>query len=310
MAGRPSANCQLPTAFSIPQQIRNLDKELPSIVQEAILRAKQVSVRVELKRPVEVLQVAVVADVDGCPRMQEVSQQDVRVKALRGLQRGQLRVREHRAVLPDDAQRQFARELVVPLRADNVVVENVRVRELIAQPGEQIGIVDRQPAKWLNGRHDLSIAGFREHGRTDRGIVIRVGAEADFPLRTQLLEEVGKEEAARVVVSIVFVRGKRVEVHRAQPLVPEVAEAAEVGLSTEHEAVIRVGEPFQARSAVVPVVDREQRRSMPQQVFALRTKTVLREVAEAANVRPPKESGVGLEICGRVLIKRVELHPS
>src|SRR5262249_25623897 len=81
----------------------------------------------------------------------------------------------------------------------------------------------------------------------------------------------------------------------------------EVILPRENEAVVDVAEPLQARALVIPVVDGEQRRAVPLQLFSLPPETVQQELAVAANVWPAKEAGLGLKILGGVLIQDIEL---
>ena len=59
---------------------------------------------------------------------------------------------------------------------------------------------------------------------------------------------------------------------------------------------------------MVPVIDGENARSVPLQDLPLAPKPVLGEVAESPDVRTPKESSVGLEILGRVLVHAVEFQ--
>ena len=192
--------------------------------------------------------------------------------------------------MPNDAQRQLSRELVVPFRPDDVIIKDVRVGELIAQPGEQVGVIDREPSNRPDRRRDLRIARFRQHRRASRGIVICVGAKTNFSFGAHLLEKIRKEETTLVVVRVVLVLRERIEIDRAEPFVAQIPKAAEAGLTAKYEAVICVGKPFEPRTTVVPVIDRENRWPMPEQARPFRSNSVLREVAEAANVRTAKES--------------------
>src|SRR5690349_878529 len=98
-----------------------------------------------------------------------------------------------------------------------------------------------------------------------------------------------------MVVSIVAIIGKSAEVGGAKTLVAEIAEEAEKYLALKLETVIGVGKPFQTRALVVPVVDGEEARAMPNEMLAFGTKAVESKLAEPANVGAAKETGLGLE---------------
>src|SRR5215469_7902152 len=78
---------------------------------------------------VEILEVAVVANIDRCAGMDEIGDQEVGVELLGGGQVGVGRAnarrgREQPVVLQDEAQRQLRRELPIPLAAEDMVVED------------------------------------------------------------------------------------------------------------------------------------------------------------------------------------------
>lgn len=72
-------------ASSVPKQVRNLHEYLPPIVEKTTLRSQEVSIRVKLKRAIQVLQVAVVPYIYRRTRVQKISQQNVRIETLDAL---------------------------------------------------------------------------------------------------------------------------------------------------------------------------------------------------------------------------------
>jgi hypothetical protein len=72
----------------IAKQIGYLYEKLPAVVQVAALRVQQVSILVQSQRPIQILQIAVVAYINRSSRMGKVSQQHIRVYVLDVLQRG------------------------------------------------------------------------------------------------------------------------------------------------------------------------------------------------------------------------------
>ena len=77
----------------------------------------------------EVLQIAVVADINRRSRMHQVGEQNVAIEYLGVLQRGQGGIGERSGVLPDDPQREFLGELVVP--SDRVWTSDGDLEKLI-----------------------------------------------------------------------------------------------------------------------------------------------------------------------------------
>src|SRR5258708_27440316 len=76
---------------SIPEQIRHLHKEYPAIVDERTAGAQK-AVRGVGEGAIEVLHIAVVADVNRRPGMHQVSEKNVSVEVLGVLQGGQGRI--------------------------------------------------------------------------------------------------------------------------------------------------------------------------------------------------------------------------
>src|ERR1022692_2445057 len=106
---------------SVLKQVRDLHKNLTSVVQEMTRQAGEIAERIDRWRAGQVLQIAVVSDIDRRSGMHEISQQNIGVELLRRRQRTQPILREGRVVvgqnsvvLPNDAQRQLSGELVIP----------------------------------------------------------------------------------------------------------------------------------------------------------------------------------------------------
>lgn len=141
-----------------------------------------------------------------------------------------------------------------------------------------------------------------------RSIEVRVGAPANLTVQRDLLEEGRLEEETRMMVSIVAITRKDAEVDWAKAFVAEIAKEAEKYLALKLKTVVGVGKPFKTRALVVPVVDGKESWPMPDEMLAFRTKAVENELAEAADVGAAKETGLGLESLGSVLIQSVVLH--
>ena len=71
---------------------------------------------------IDVLKIAVVADVYGGSGMHQIREEHIEVQILYCLQIGVSGIGEQAVVLRDEAQRKFLSELVVPLRPDDVIV--------------------------------------------------------------------------------------------------------------------------------------------------------------------------------------------
>ncbi len=133
------------------QQVRNFDKEFTIVVDEAVAGAEQVRIGAQLQHAVEVLQVAVVSHIDGCAGMDEVADEEVGVQVFGVRQRSPCRIANQRVVLQDDAGRQLAGELVIPLAADDVIIEGGGAGAHATQPEEQVRVVNLQPVHRMQG---------------------------------------------------------------------------------------------------------------------------------------------------------------
>src|ERR1700676_4763942 len=121
---------------SKPEQIRQFHEKLPAVVDVALRRIQSRHPRrIRHKVWIQILEVAVVADINRSPRMHQISEQEVGVELLL---RGQVgvwikagartrqvkllarRVRQNCVVLENHSQRKLRGELPVPLAAHNV----------------------------------------------------------------------------------------------------------------------------------------------------------------------------------------------
>ena len=137
---------------------------------------------------IEVLQIAVVADINRRSRMQQVGEQNVAIEYLGVLQRGQGGIGERSGVLPDDPQREFFGELVVPLGTDDVVVKDVQIRVVVEQASQQIGVFNREPLQGTDGRTQRDAHEIRQHGRPNTRNKVRGRSQVHFAIDFQPFE--------------------------------------------------------------------------------------------------------------------------
>src|SRR5207245_2339288 len=227
--------------------------------------------------------------------MEKIGEKQVGVEVFGGLERSEILIGQNCRVLPDEAKGEFACELVVPFRADDVIIEDAGTLVEAAQAGEQVGVINGQFSRGAQREINLRVAGVCENRRTKRGVEVGVRSPANLAVQGDLLEKSGLKEETGMTVSVVAIIRKSAEVGGAKALVAEIAEEAEKGLALKLETVIGIGKPFETRALVVPVVDGEEARSMPDEVLAFGTKAVESELAESANVGAAKETGLGLK---------------
>ncbi len=150
--------------FSKPKQVRNFHEELPAVVDEGVSRADQVSVEVKSQIVIQVLQVAVIADIHCSAGVDEIRDKKIRIQVLCSGQAGEGRISEYGGILHNDAGRELGRELIVPFRANDVVVEGSTAVVKITQPEPKIGVVDAQ----VTGGNDAEIGGHAVSSRQER----------------------------------------------------------------------------------------------------------------------------------------------
>src|SRR5215470_7275838 len=94
------------------KQVGSLDKDLPTVIDVVVPQAIQVAAGIKGQAGIEILKIAVVAEIDGCTRVEQVGKEHVCVEILRRLQRSERRVRKIGIVLANKADRKLPRELV------------------------------------------------------------------------------------------------------------------------------------------------------------------------------------------------------
>jgi len=287
------------------EEIGDFDENLPAIIQKSIGNVEEVTVGILAEAGIEILKVAVVTEVDGGTRMEKIREEQIGVEVFGRLERSQILVGKDCRILTNEAKREFASELVVPFRANDVIVENVGAGREIAETREEVSVIDSELTSGADGKKDLRVARLSKDRRAGdrrakrrgdrRSIKVGVGAPANLAVHRDLLEEGRMEEETRMMVSIVAITRKSAEVDWAKALVTQIAEEAEKYLALKLKTVIGVGKPFKTRALVVPVVDGKKPWPMPDEMLAFRTKSVEGELAEAADVGAAKETGLGLE---------------
>src|SRR2546426_11207287 len=163
--------------------------------------------------------------------MEKIGEKQVGIEVFGGLQRSEILIGKNCRVLPDEAKGEFASELVVPFRADDVIIEDAGTLVETAKAGEQVGVINSEFSRGAQRDIDLRIAGVREDRRTKRGVEVGVRSPANLAVQGDLLEETGLKEEAGMTVSVVAIVRKSAEVGGAKALVAEVAEEAEKGLA-------------------------------------------------------------------------------
>ena len=123
---------------------------------------EEVTVGVLAEAGIEILKVAVVTDVDSGPGMEKIGEEQVGVEVFGRLERSQILVGEDCRILADEAKREFASELVVPLGADNVVVKDAGSVVEAAEAREQVGVIHSEFSRGTHGEINLRVAGVGE----------------------------------------------------------------------------------------------------------------------------------------------------
>src|SRR5690349_19486258 len=139
------------------EQVGKLHEELAAVVEVSGWRAGEKSGGgIGGERGIQVLEVAVVADVERSSGVKQVSDEEVGVELAGSGKKGELLVGESRLILQDHAERQFAGELPVPLAADDVVVEDGAAGGPVFQTVEKIGVVDLKGRDGMKGDDEVS----------------------------------------------------------------------------------------------------------------------------------------------------------
>src|SRR5262249_40631327 len=172
------------------KQIRDLDKNLSSVIDESAAPAQQ-AICGSQQRRIQVLQVAVVADVDGSSWVNHIAEQYVAVKLLAALQGSQSRGRGQRVVgqrahiLSNQAQRKLLGELIVPFGPDDVVVEDTEIGLPVNQAGKKIRVFDGQTIDGTNGRAQRDGGVVGQRGRAGTRHEIRRRPQVDLAVEAK-----------------------------------------------------------------------------------------------------------------------------
>ena len=115
---------------------------MAAIADEAVGGAEQVTVGVYAERGEQIFKIAVVAEIKGGTGMRHVGDKEVGVEIFVVGQVGKVAVRKNRVVLEDHTKGEGAGHLVIPVGAEDVIVEYRSRTETVAQPKPQIAIID------------------------------------------------------------------------------------------------------------------------------------------------------------------------
>ena len=110
------------------KQVGSLDKDLPTVIDVVVPQAIQVAAGIKGQAGIEILKIAVIAEIDCCAWMKQVSEENIGVEIFRRLQRCVHRVGEIGIVLANEAKRKLASKLIVPFGTNDVVIEDCRSR--------------------------------------------------------------------------------------------------------------------------------------------------------------------------------------
>src|SRR5260370_37361044 len=142
----------------------------------------------ETQAGVNILKVRVVSDINRRPRVCKVSEQNIEVHVLRGLQGREVGIRQQTVVLSNEAQRELARELIIPLRPDNIAVDHAMVDQSVYHTLQNVGVVNLQARSGVdsNGLKNLSfISRVRHVTRSRHYDYRRVGKNSCVPAEHQ-----------------------------------------------------------------------------------------------------------------------------
>jgi len=219
------------------EEIGDFDENLPAIIQKSIGNVEEVTVGILAEAGIEILKVAVVTEVDGGAGMEKIREEQIGVEVFGRLERSQILVGKDCRILTNEAKREFASELVVPFRANDVIVEDVGAGREIAETREEVSVIDSEVTSGAHSKKDLRVARLSKDRRAGdrrakkrgdrRSIEVGIGAPANLAVHRDLLEESRMEEETRMMVSIVAITRKSAEVDWAKALVTQIAEEAE-----------------------------------------------------------------------------------
>src|SRR5437588_256109 len=199
------------------EQVRDLDEELAAVVEKRVASTEEAAVGSEKEVVIEILKVAVVADVDRGAGVEKVGDKKIGVEVLGGRQAGKVWVREHGRVLEDDANGELGSELVIPLRANDVIVQGDAALVQVGEAEPEIRIVDAQ-ATAGNGAEfgGRAVASREEWLHANRRGVVDTLSPASVRIKNDLLEGCGAEVKELGVADKVLIVGENRKVARAE----------------------------------------------------------------------------------------------
>jgi len=121
--------------------------------------------------------------------VEKIGEQQVGVEVLGRLERSEIWVGKDCRILADEAKREFTSELVVPFRANDVIVEDAGTLVEAAKTGEQVGVVHGEFSRGAHGEIDLRIAGVCEDRRPSAGSKLVSVPQPSSPFREICLKK-------------------------------------------------------------------------------------------------------------------------
>lgn len=199
------------------KQVGNFHEKLTAVIDKRVACANQVAIRVKRKIVIQVLQVAVIAHIHGSSRVDEVRDKKIRIEILGGRQAGESGVSEYGGILHDDSGRELGRELIIPLGANDVVVEGSATVGEVTQTKPQICVVDSQ----VTGGNDAEVGGHavatREIGiDAGWGCVVDAAPPAPVDVKDDLLVGRGAKKEELGIAMKIFILHEDGEISRAE----------------------------------------------------------------------------------------------
>jgi hypothetical protein len=237
IAKEDAENFEMVTSRGISEseQIRNLHEDLATVVDISITKPVQVAVCIERKARIEILQIAVVTKIDRRAGVEQIGEEDIGVEILGGLQGSEILIGKRGRILANEAEREFPRELVIPLGTNDVIVKDARTIGHTAETRQEIGVVDGELARGPERQRDLGVARFRKkrrhRGRGKRGVEVGVSAPAHFSIRGNTLGKSVLKEKSVVMMRVVAIVRQRAEIDWAKQFVSHIAKNTEENLA-------------------------------------------------------------------------------
>src|SRR5216684_932701 len=303
-----------PSIKSPPEEIADLHKENAAIIDEAVAADQAdafgiASHRLSGDRQAEtwnkVFQVAVVANIDRRAGMNEIGNQEVGAQVLCSLERAVGGIRQQAVVLQDGAQRKRTRELIIPLAADDVVVERRVVCGAVEDAVKNVSIVDLQVSGGLEAHRVIDerfVACNRQLRRRNdnqyRAITNNLCAPSNQARRAAPDHETGD------ILDILVIVRQAGEINGAQDIRFHADNRCEKDVVPEVKNPVAAVHVLQTNAVVVPDVVRIEFGALKYQVFPLRPPVEMEVLGHIANVGSRNESRVRVEVGSNVLIQQ------